>query len=1035
MQKKVLSLIFVLCLLLGLFPLAMGTAAADSSAAYTEIGTAEALIDLMGDSSKWTGNYRLTATIDLTGKAGQTPIGTSSTPFTGIFDGAGYTIKGISLIDTSTATSANANWALFGYVQGGEIRNLIISGEVSTTGRRGGGLVGAINLSATIENCTNNCSVSAYANAGGVVAFASPVNGATITGCVNNGAVTTGAADGAAYVATTGTGGILGSTNKLGTCTVSGCANYGAVTGIRSVGGIVGYYYGADTASTIALTSATYKLYDCLNAGTVTATSATQTDLGGILGIAYQVAGIHSCWNKGDVVISAASCSKPYAGGICGRTQTVGKMAYCYNEVKPTYAGTSKYAQAIVGYPAVKNCISNYYKDGLGMTDQQTTQNTAYSAENFNTLNAKGHWISTADGAPELFSFHTHVYNKHEAIEGTETHTNACSVEGCTEALEASTHTYGEDSLCTVCGASDPSACAHTETYPVIKTVPTCVTTGVKETICSACGEVLKTETLAVDESNHTAWGVWTAAADGKYTLACTDCGAIAATLDVPVVYLDAGTTMNEAIGADTNDGLTAATAVLTLDEAVRRLAATGGKVILADRYTFAINEALPAYTGTITFTTENCETGFRNDTALNVFTLGGPTKFENLIFNGVQTVIIVGNWNDVAFEKLSTFGTAWFVAGNHLPDAGNDEEKNVTLTFDSTVSRDSKTFFDRIHLGTRGMTTSFTVANKTVTANITDTAVGSLYTGTTSNSTADAQMTNVHVTLNLNGDATIGTIRNGDGNTHASAGTAYLDSLTLNLNDTSTIPAFALRNVRKVELNLSTGRTTDTMLKSTATYPLHKGIALTGVYLASENHDASKESITVNYGSHGYDRALTEPDFASYASVTLNVTDECTWNEGEVTTAPGVGTVGEKTYTCTVCGATKTEEVAALKAALAQKSISAATDKVSGESTMRFIAALEVADGVTVEKIGTYISLVALGEDGTPSTEGARVAVKEQAVTDAAPATFAVDLTGIPADQAGTSVFAWAYAVLSDGTRVTVAFDAATVNALVSVQ
>ena len=140
-------------------------------------------------------------------------------------------------------------------------------------------------------------------------------------------------------------------------------------------------------------------------------------------------------------------------------------------------------------------------------------------------------------------------------------------------------------------------------------------------------------------------------------------------------------------------------------------------------------------------------------------------------------------------------------------------------------------------------------------------------------------------------------------------------------------------------------------------------------------------------------------------------------------------------TYTCTVCGATKTEEIPALKAALTQKSISAATDKVSGESTMRFIAALEVADGVTVEKIGTYISLVALGEDGTPSTEGARVAVKEQAVTDAAPATFAVDLTGIPADQAGTSVFAWAYAVLSDGTRVTVAFDAATVNALVSVQ
>lgn len=38
----------------------------------------------------------------------------------------------------------------------------------------------------------------------------------------------------------------------------------------------------------------------------------------------------------------------------------------------------------------------------------------------------------------------------------------------------------------------------------------------------------------------------------------------------------------------------------------------------------------------------------------------------------------------------------------------------------------------------------------------------------------------------------------------------------------------------------------------------------------------------------------------------------EHTWNDGKVTTAATCGTVGEKTFTCTVCGATKTEEIPA---------------------------------------------------------------------------------------------------------------------------
>ena len=43
------------------------------------------------------------------------------------------------------------------------------------------------------------------------------------------------------------------------------------------------------------------------------------------------------------------------------------------------------------------------------------------------------------------------------------------------------------------------------------------------------------------------------------------------------------------------------------------------------------------------------------------------------------------------------------------------------------------------------------------------------------------------------------------------------------------------------------------------------------------------------------------------------NFVSLCTWDNGKVTKAPQVGVAGERTYTCTVCGATRTEEIAPL--------------------------------------------------------------------------------------------------------------------------
>lgn len=154
-------------------------------------------------------------------------------------------------------------------------------------------------------------------------------------------------------------------------------------------------------------------------------------------------------------------------------------------------------------------------------------------------------------------------------------------------------------------------------------------------------------------------------------------------------------------------------------------------------------------------------------------------------------------------------------------------------------------------------------------------------------------------------------------------------------------------------------------------------------------------------------------------------------WDAGTVTTAPTVGAAGVITYTCTICEAegittVKTASIPALPAALTQQSITAV--KVNGVSTMRFVAKLELAEGVTVKKCGIYVALVALDEDGNPTTEGARVAVREQNIELEASTSFALDLTDIPEAHAETTVYAWSYAELSDGTRLSFAFDGATV-------
>ena len=173
-----------------------------------------------------------------------TPIGTSITPYRGTFDGANHTISGLYI------AGSNNYQGLFGYVNGGTVQNLSVSGTVSG-GMHVGGVVGQNNGS--VEDCAFSGSVKGSGNnVGGVVGMNNA--GSSVKNCYNTGAV-----NGSSNFV----GGVVGMNTVSGT--VKNCYNIGEVSGSNFVGGVVGHNVGG--------------VENCYNTGSVTGSS-----VGGVVG-------------------------------------------------------------------------------------------------------------------------------------------------------------------------------------------------------------------------------------------------------------------------------------------------------------------------------------------------------------------------------------------------------------------------------------------------------------------------------------------------------------------------------------------------------------------------------------------------------------------------------------------------------------------------------------------------------------------------------------------------------------------------------
>lgn len=267
------------------------------------------------------GHYKLGADIDLSSVTCWTPIGTSSKPFTGAFDGNGYTIRGLTISSPSSGYQG-----LFGYASGAAFTDVVLTGVSITGGSYDyiGALV-AYCIDCTVTGCSSSGTISGRNDLGGLIGhYVTNSAPAAITDC-SSGCAVTGTGN---YI-----GSLIGYTNggsSASTIAVIGCSASGSVEGKYDIGGLIGGVYGYTTVT------------DCHATGTVNSTdgdSRFDYGTGGLIGIldGSKTRNDPSCVVKECYATGAVAGKFDNIGGLvgingyaCGGTERPGKITCCY---------------------------------------------------------------------------------------------------------------------------------------------------------------------------------------------------------------------------------------------------------------------------------------------------------------------------------------------------------------------------------------------------------------------------------------------------------------------------------------------------------------------------------------------------------------------------------------------------------------------------------------------------------------------------------------------------------------------------------
>ncbi|WP_300699965.1 hypothetical protein [Bacteroides sp.] len=212
--------------------------------------------------------YKLTTdiTIALSTGTSWTPIGKDyddKNNFQGTFDGDGHSVTGVYI-------NTNQQYVgFFGYVEKGTVKNLNVTGDITSTySDEGsvGGIVGKLYGNSYVIGCSYSGSITGTKYNIKIGGICGNAYDSYVIGCYNTSTVKSIQQQNSSHCG--GIAGITGSGNDR----IIGCYNTGAVTGTNNtkVGGIVAANQG--------------KVMGCYNTGSVTGTNASSASCGGILG-------------------------------------------------------------------------------------------------------------------------------------------------------------------------------------------------------------------------------------------------------------------------------------------------------------------------------------------------------------------------------------------------------------------------------------------------------------------------------------------------------------------------------------------------------------------------------------------------------------------------------------------------------------------------------------------------------------------------------------------------------------------------------
>ena len=223
-------------------------------------------------------------------EANWNPIG-GENPFKGIFDGNKHTVSDLYI------NSSGSNLGLFGYVDGAEIKNVTVQGNVTgfyeegneQSGQYVGLVLGVGTSKSKLENCKSLGSVTGCSYVGGIAGLIA--NNCFITSCTNRATVKNYPGTSGAYF-----GGIVGYGTGL-----SFCANYADITAEgSSVGGLVGYVFPDINNEGMS---------NCMNVGNVIG----KQNVGGLAGECF------APQNTNNYSIGRVEATNQYAGLLVGK--------------------------------------------------------------------------------------------------------------------------------------------------------------------------------------------------------------------------------------------------------------------------------------------------------------------------------------------------------------------------------------------------------------------------------------------------------------------------------------------------------------------------------------------------------------------------------------------------------------------------------------------------------------------------------------------------------------------------------------------